>query len=88
MFAYLAFAYSCITGKNKALLSERLQETKKKETTEKQRNFQMAICAVVTFSSPFTPTTFVAAKRCSFCRAQVEVLKIASAIRERLQRGS
>lgn len=86
MFAYLAFAYSCITGKNKALLSERLQE--KKETTEKQRNFQMAICAVVTFSSPFTPTTFVAAKRCSFCRAQVEVLKIARAIRERLQRGS
>ena len=49
---------------------------KKKETTEKQRNFQ------------FTPTTFVAAKRCSFCRAQVEVLKIARAIRERLQRGS
>lgn len=86
MFAYLAFAYSCITGKNKALLSERLQE--KKETTEKQRNFQMAICAVVTFSSPFTPTTFVAAKRCSFCRAQVEVLKIGRVIRERLQRGS
>lgn len=86
MFAYLAFAYSCITGKNKALLSERLEE--KKETTEKQRNFQMAICAVVTFSSPCTPTTFVVAKRCSFCRAQVEVLKIARAIRERLQRGS
>ena len=61
---------------------------KEKETTEKQRNFQMAICAVVTFSSAFTPTTFVAAKRCSFCRAQVEVLNIARAIRERLQRGS
>ena len=62
MFASLTFAYSYITGKNKALLSERPQEQKKKETNKQTKHFQMAICAVVTFSSPFTPTTFVAVK--------------------------
>ena len=36
MFAYLAFAYFCITGKNKALLSERLQEKKRNNRETKK----------------------------------------------------